>query len=111
VVILDFFFLEGPGRYTRRYTYPDSADTREASVPLTFNFLLNAGTERRAGKAEMNLIQRGTTASQANRGKSVNKSITRYGDWRGYERNEWRWVWFPQNFPGVIPWNPSNASY
>ena len=36
----------------------------------------------------MNLIQRGTTASQANRGKSVKYSIAQRGDGRGYERNE-----------------------
>jgi len=39
----------------------------------------------------MNLIQRGTTASQANRGKSVKRSIAQCGDRRGYERNQ-RWA-------------------
>jgi len=57
----------------------------------------------------MNLIQRGTTASRANRGKSVKKSITQRGDRGSYDRNEWWWGWSPRNFVGVIPWKRSSA--
>ena len=35
----------------------------------------------------MNLIQRGTTASRANRGKSVKGSIAQSNDSNSYERN------------------------
>ena len=45
----------------------------------------------------MNLIQRGTTASRANRGKSVMKSIAQRGGTDSYQRN---WIvasLIPQN--------------
>src|SRR5271169_588103 len=74
--------LSGRGLYTRRYT--------KAHVKLPCRsqlFEIHAGTKRRAGKAEMNLIQRGTTASRANRGKSVKKSIARRCGTARYDRN------------------------
>ena len=51
----------------------------------------------------MNLIQRGTTASRANRGKSVKKSIAQRCDRGSYERNESMMSMIPRAFAGVIP--------
>jgi hypothetical protein len=79
VVIRIFFFLEGPF-VTHTLTHVKS---RNAAHIFILEFAL---TKRRAGKAEMKLVRKsGTTASQANRGKSVKNSITEPWGKIGYE--------------------------
>ena len=51
----------------------------------------------------MDLIQLGITASRANRGKSVNRSIAQRMVRQGYERNWGVASWIPEDFFGVYP--------
>jgi hypothetical protein len=46
----------------------------------------------------MNLVQLGTTASRANRGKSVKGSIAQSNGSNRYERNGVLVTWIPQDF-------------
>jgi hypothetical protein len=51
----------------------------------------------------MNLIQRGTTASRANRGKSVKKSIAQYNGSERYVRNAGLAGFIVEDFVAGIP--------
>ena len=51
----------------------------------------------------MNLVQRGTTASRANRGKSVNDSIAQRVGQPSYWRKCWLVSLIPEDFVGQLP--------